>query len=412
MNDQPVLAAKIAAFILMPLLVSLLSPVAWAQPAPGEPVADQVLVHLNLQRLGQSKTGKLLAESVGKIPFVKQQLAAIPENLEFLTSAQYESVTLHVSGNQQQQTAVFEVLGKIDTRQLFEMLSHANGYTKVQFAGVDVHHWVTDFDALGDQFMGQRKASENPLANNQLDSVYLANPRSNRIVVSTSLARLTEVLSGEASLFARKAKVFDRFGEGDNLVSIHAAVAGDEIPGELTAVIREDASSKLLIHAALRSRNESERQAAESISALLGDPGNALKMFAIVPNPDVTKTEMDSVEVAKETKTGDSGGDNQISLGFQMNSATQDQGDWTGMVQTFLKDCVRCQHSDDTLTLDVSMFLGPCRVTNVAKDSDEGVANGQGTNQMKFTFNVYTTKEQRRQAQRVAEKQETETKRR
>ncbi len=404
---------KFAAF-KVPILLLMLAPIAFAQQTDNEsPKPDQVFVHLDLSKLGQSQTGKVLVDSLYKIPYVSKQLNSIPENLMFLTDAKCESITLQVSGSQQQQTAVLDVACELNEQKLFDLLSHANGYAKVQSNGVDIHHWVTDFETLGKQFIGE---GEKSWADNKPDSVYLAMPTANRFVVSTSLAKLTEVLADSGRSLVRQPAGFDKFGTGDNLISLHVAVTGDEVPGELTAVVREEDSGQLRIRASLKSRNEAEKQMATMIASVIQDPEAAMQMFAVVPNPDYAEKqpveENPPVDINEEIASPPSGHAAQLSLGIQMNSATLEPGDWNGMMERFFLDCVQCEHQADTLTLDVKMFLGPSRVVNIPRDSEEGIAQGRSYSVMQFFFNVYTTAEERQAAERLAEKQATELERR
>lgn len=406
---------KFAACLIF-ILLSMLVPAALAQEtANNSDQADQVFVHLDLVKLAQSQTGKVLVDSLYKIPYVHKQLNSIPDNLLFLKNARCESITLQVSGSHQQQTAVLEVACELDQQKLFDLLTHANGYAKVQSSGIDIHHWVTDFETLGNQFMGQ---AEKPWADNKPDSVYLAMPTEGRFLVSTSLARLTEKLADTDRSQSSKPAVFDQFEQGNDLISLHVAVAGDDLPGELSAVVREEESGRLRIHASLKSRNEAEKQIATMIDSLLKNPRAITQMFAVVPNPDHANVETQtgkkskSIELHAETTSADLKHANKLSFGLQMNSASMEQDDWEGMIERFLLDCVQCEHQADTLTLHISMFLGPSRVRNVARDSEEGIASGLDFNVMQIFFNVYTTDEERQAAKRIAEKQADDLRRR
>lgn len=357
--------------------------------------APKFLLHLDLQKTGQSVSGKRLADSLLAIPSVAKQLEAIPESLSFLKEADLQSIGWYVDGGQEDVDVLLEITGDIDREKLVGMLAHASGYAKVQSEGIDVHHWVTDFDSMTDQFIGLPEADDEEFGKENPDSVFLAMPSEDRLLVSTTLARMTSALSGVSDYGVElNAEVKKRFGDGDNLFSLQLVEAEMGLPGNLTAVIREDRKGKLKVRAEIEGRNEADLLSFKMVEALVNDPSAAAGMFAVVKNPNVAEQKnLDETEPSAESFPVP-----RSNWTFAVNPAGPDKGDWGKLFTRILEDCVECRLEGDVLALDVEFVMGGFRWFELPQAEEVDYRT------QVFVLNLFTTQKEFDAAVRVAEK--------
>lgn len=401
---------KLAA-LLVPWLIGFLVPYAIGQDAESPPErAEQFLIHLELEKLAQTRSGQRLIESVFQIPHIDKQIAAIPESLQFLRTAKIKSITWSSNSELHDSAPLLEIEGQVDQQRLRDVLSYANGYAQVEFGGIEIHHWVTDFDSLAEQFLGTQSVDREPgsLEDKNPDTVFLAMPRPDRMIVSTSLAKVTGILSGKSTHPQDLRDFVGEQFEGDSLFSLYVSGGDAEVPGDLAAVIQDGESGRLDLHATVTSRNQMEQSTIETIASVLSNPEMAIQMIGINvasaeeqgaagDKPIAKVTEKVEVESGKAAP----GNMGQVSISFAYNSGTIDKEDWKVMMSRFLEDCVQCRCEGNELFLDVSVFWGPCQWFDT---TDQQVGKPEGYRSELFLFNVYSTQEEMNAAAtRVAE---------
>ena len=329
----------------------------------------------------------------------------MPASLEFLLEAKFKSLTLFASSDdeQRQEAGLLEINCDFNSESLIELLTHANGYAKVQFNGTDIHHWVTNFDTLGKQFMGQEASEDQPPKESEnSDAVFLAIPESGRVLISNSLAALTELLSHDDATLMTKVHQLKGRKPGD-LISLYINVPEqiDEVPGIFNAFVRESEQGQMSIQVTLQPRTDSERQTAVMLNSIMKKPDLVVALeesFTQAANEPDNQT---AEQATPETLPDDH--QNRLSFGFRVNSASIETGDWKQMIKTFVDEVVSCDYTDGLLMMQARFFLGTCEVHNTVKGSAESETLNQDFNSMVFQFFVYTTQEEKDSAARIAQ---------
>ena len=360
-----------------------------------------IYMHFDIGEITRSQSGSRVINSISRIPMVKEQLEAIPDNLQFLLDADLDSLSVEVAATQDSEMCLIQVTGQFDSEKLCELLSQGNQYTQVKFADIVIHHWVTDFDVLFKSISGQ--AVSETSAESDTSPLYMAIPKPGRLLVSTSLSQLTEVLDTPARRLPIPEQYFSRFGEGLNLVLMHQQVRDSGIPGDLSAVVREQENGMLHVQATIVGRTEQDRQMATSIASILSNPKSATQMFGMSLAEEVGPDNEQSPERPLPPQQETSPHENQFSIGFQLNPGSLPVNDWQGMLTSFLTKCIKCRHVEDELQIEVKLFLGPCDFSYYPKDEF------RMRNLSQLTFNAYTSEAEKEAAVRVAESQKRDS---
>lgn len=402
---QLLMNRRLLAMLLLTMFWSPMTSQTLAQDNTEESPPNVLLWHVDFAELQKSPSGKIILESIRKIPFVKTSLASMPASLEFLLEANFKSLTLSVSNDdeQRQEAGLLEINCEFNSASLIELLTHANGYARVQFNGTDIHHWVTDFDTLGNQFMGAANEDQPPEESENSDPVYLAIPETGRVLISNSLASLTELLSHDDATLMTKVRQLQGRQQGD-LISLYINTPEqiDEVPGIFNAFVRENEQGQMSIQATLQPRTDSERQTAVMLDSIMKNSDAVVALEQSFTQAANASDNPATEQAGPDTLPDDH--QNRLSIGFRVNSASIEAGDWRQMIKTFVNDVVSSDYTDDLLTLQARFYLGKCEVHNTVK----GSVKSQDYNFMFFQFFVYTTQEERDSAVRIAQ-EPTET---
>ena len=282
--------------------------------------------------------------------------------------------------------------------QFLQLIRRAHQYAAVEYQGITVHQWVTDLEKIGNQFMGEEESSDEPAR----DSIFMALPSKDTIIVSPSLALLTKAVDQNLAK-TTKAPVHliaERFGGGTNLVTLHSRGARDQFPGEIIAVVRENDAGALNVLAHIPC-NSMTKAAAKSINDILNSPETAANMLAAMNPGDADE---------KQVPDNTNGDRNQISLSVSFDSKGFGHEELPDTIQTLLTKCISCEYVDDVLKLEATFFAGrPDIIFTPRTTSNQTDGPIAGVNSLVARLNAYSSAELRDMAIRIADAPKVDT---
>lgn len=371
--------------------------------------AEGFVLHVDVDRLRESQTGRTLFESVKKSPYVAGQLATIPDELAFIKSAQIHSITICAQQPHAGNMPVVDMVADVDSDQIVALIEHGREYAKVNYRQVDVHHWITDLRKLSHQLMGQKKPVDDEVP--ETNSIYLAMPSANRIIVSTSLAKLTAAIdrSKNGETLVDYSLLAKQFGESENLVSYYSKSKDKEFPGNMLGVIREEESGRVVANVAIECRNGRERALATTINSLLNQPELAAKSLAPKIQTKAGDVPERKIEIeATIENEDDSKHTNKLSVALAFDSKIPGQNsDSSAWFEELLSKSVESKYENELLTINAGFFVGVCEVTNMPRDTVEAKEKGQKLNSLVVKLNAYSTAAKRDAANRIAANSES-----
>lgn len=382
-------------------------PIPDAQNSEVSPAASpSMYYHVNVDQFKRSQTGKILIQSALKIPFVKEQLAGVPEPLRFLIDADVHSFALYAEmEGEKDVNGLIEIRATISNESLIELIGHGRGYAKVEYRGVGIHHWISDFDQLASNVFGSVPAEEDD------QSLFMAMLADDHFLIGFGLAELNRGIDRHLS----NQRVMDtsefesKFGQGNNFLSFRCANTPD-LQGDWTAVIREASDGELVCDVSICGRDESQCSTLAMVHSVLGNPKTVAAMLVPQRNEPKNDSGEQGLEQVPDTKPADfqatEGGPEAnpeivhpegVNIGLMVDSHWPASDSFRETFESFLENCIQSELKEDTLNVKLRFFMGPI-LSYQAKYSDEEakiVGRKRVTN---YVFNICSSTEKREES--------------
>lgn len=401
---MPRIVAALVLNLIVAFGLSAQDPLPSKTRTASSPPSSSFILHVDVQRLKQSSTGEKLIQSLCDLPHVADQLDSIPRDLAFLKQARIDQLTISTTLPGGGGKPVLHVKADLDEQGFFRLIRHANGYARVDYAGVAIHHWMANLKSLGSQLMGDTTAAPE---DHQTQPVFLACPRSGDYVVSTSLAALNvaiDRLLDDQPLF-NHSQFVSRFGDDPGFVCYRMS-GGKGFPGNLSCVLGEQADGQVFLKTAVTCKSDEERTFASRINNTLNDPDLAVKTAQrFFPGGQEARNSANAaIDREASGKPGVASPEhrNSLNLGLTYDSTLLDCDQDGDAIRSLVENCLDSRFEDDVLVIQARFYGGPFEIRNQHRDPEASVGSRQSRNSLDIKLNVFSTIEKRNEAIRIA----------